>query len=129
MVLHSLVAELERRIVGHILFSRMWIDARGHSIEAVALAPMAVLPELRRRGIGGMLVRQGLDRLRDRGERIVLVLGSPGYYPRFGFSTGKASAIASPFPPEAFMALELEPGALVGVRGRARYAHAFGIAG
>ena len=126
-MLLSLVAELERRIVGHILFSRMWIDARNGPVEAAALAPMAVLPGHQRRGIGGQLIRHGLDLLRDREERIVIVLGHPNYDPRFGFSTGKARSLASPFSPEAFMAMELRAGALDGVRGKVRYPAAFGL--
>jgi putative acetyltransferase len=57
----------------------------------------------------------------------VIVLGSPNYYPRFGFSAEKARHLVSPFPPEAFMALELQPGALDGVAGRVKYPEAFGI--
>ena len=59
--------------------------------------------------------------LRERGERVVIVLGHAGYYPRFGFSSEKARSIESPFPPEAFMAAELSPGALDGIRGKVRY--------
>ena len=88
---------------------------------------MAVMPEQQRRGIGGQMIRHGLDWLRGRGERIVLVLGHPEYYPRFGFSSDRAHALASPFPPEAFMALELSPGALDGIRGTVRYPEAFGL--
>jgi putative acetyltransferase len=126
-VLLSLVAELERRIVGHILFSRMWIDTSDGPIAAAALAPMAVLPGHQRRGIGGQLIRHGLGLLRQRGERVVIVLGHPGYYPRFGFSNQKARSLESPFPPEAFMAAELSPGALDGIRGKVRYSAAFGL--
>ena len=89
----SLVAELNQRIAGHILFSRMWIDSAGGSLSAVALAPMAVLPEHQSQGIGGQLIVHGLDLLRSRGERIVIVLGHPDYYPRFGFSTERAHAL------------------------------------
>jgi putative acetyltransferase len=123
----SLVAELGQRIVGHILFSRMWIDTSSGPVPAVALAPMAVLPECQRRGIGGRLIRSGLDLLRARGERIVIVLGHPDYYPRFGFSCEKARALDSPFRPEAFMALELSPGALDGISGNVKYSAAFGL--
>ena len=126
-VLLSLVADRKDRMVGHILFSRMWIDAATGEIEAVALAPMAVLPEYQRRGIGRRLIPYGLDALQGHGERIVIVVGHPRYYPRFGFSTALTRSLESPFPPEAFMALELRPGALDGVRGRVRYARAFGI--
>ena len=127
VMLVSLVAELDRRILGHILFSRMWIETTTGSVSAVALAPMAVLPEHQRTGVGGRLIRQGLDLLHQRAERIVIVLGHPDYYPRFGFSTGQASSLESPFPRDAFMAMELVPGAMTGVRGKVRYPSAFGL--
>jgi putative acetyltransferase len=127
LVLASFVAEAGNRVVGHILFSRMWIETSGEAVPAVALAPMAVLPEEQDRGIGGKLIRHGLDWLRGAGEEIVIVIGHPTYYPRFGFSADKARALASPFPPEAFMALELRPGALDGVQGKVRYPDAFGL--
>jgi putative acetyltransferase len=124
----SLVAELDTGIVGHILFSRMWIrEPTGVLISAVALAPMAVLPGHQRRGIGGRLVRYGLELLRGRGEKIAIVLGHPEYYPRFGFSTQKADSLESPFPAEAFMAIELITGALDGIHGAVVYPPAFGI--
>jgi putative acetyltransferase len=126
-VLLSLVAELERRVVGHILFSRMWIDTSNGPVSAVALAPMAVVPGHQRLGIGAQMIRHGLDLLRERGERVVIVLGHAGYYPRFGFSTEKARPLDSPFPPEVFMAMELSPGALDGIRGKVRYSPAFGL--
>jgi putative acetyltransferase len=126
-VLVSLVAELEEHIVGHILLTRMSIETAAGSVSAVALAPVAVLPEYQRRGIGAELIVRGLDILRDHGERIVIVLGHPGYYPRFGFSEEKARGLESPFPPEAYMALDLTPGALDGVRGKVKYPRAFGL--
>jgi putative acetyltransferase len=126
-VLLSLVAEVGHRIVGHILFSRMWIDTGNGPVPAAALAPMAVLPDYQRRGIGGRLIRYGLDLLLEQGEQVVIVLGHPDYYPRFGFSSEKARALDSPFPPEAFMALELRPGALDGISGKVRYSAAFGL--
>lgn len=121
--LASLVAEFEGRIVGHILFTRMSIG----SIPAAALAPLAVLPEYQRRGVGGKLIADGLELLRQQGERIVIVLVHPEYYRRFGFSVEKARLLESPFPPEAYMALELAPGALDGIKGKVRYPAAFGL--
>ena len=127
VVLLSLVAEVDQQLVGHIVFSRMSIETRNGSVPAVALAPVAVLPSHQRRGIGESLIRRGLDVLRSRDEQIVIVLGHPDYYPRFGFSSEAASLIESPFPPEAFMAIELRPGALRGIRGSVRYPAAFGL--
>lgn len=127
VVLVSLVAEHRKRIVGHILFSRMLIETESGSVSAVALAPMAVLPEFQRQGIGGQLIRYGLELLRTRGERIVIVVGHPSYYPRFGFSCERARSLESPFPAEALMAMELTPSALDGVHGKVRYPAAFGL--
>lgn len=127
VVLASVVADLHHRIVGHILFSRMSIETPLGSVPAVALAPLAVLPELQRQGIGGQLIRYGLDRLRRQGEQIVIVVGHPDYYPRFGFSTEKVSSLDSPFPSHAFMAMELSFGALDGIHGRVKYPPAFGL--
>ncbi len=124
-ILASLVAEIDGRAIGHILFTRMWIDTDAGALEAVALAPMAVLPDCQRKGIGGRLIREGLEVL--RGERIVIVLGHREYYPKFGFTSELARALENPFPPGALMAMEMEPGALAGVRGRVRYARSFDL--
>jgi putative acetyltransferase len=117
----SLVAEDEGRIVGHILFSELPIVTRRGEIAALTLAPMAVMPEHQRQGVGSMLVREGLRACAKRGHRIVIVLGHPGYYPRFGFSAKLAERLAAPFSGDAFMALELSPGALEDVEGEVAY--------
>ena len=127
IVLVSAVAEIDEQIVGHVLFSRMTVETSTGAVSAAALAPMAVTPACQRRGIGSRLSGYGLDRMREIGERIVLVVGHPAYYPRFGFSSERARAIDHPFPPDAFMAIELVSGALDGVRGRVRYPSAFGL--
>jgi len=127
VVLVSLVADTDSEIAGHILFSRMSIDSDGARIAAVALAPMAVLPAHQRKGIGGELIREGLNLLRQRGEAIVIVLGHADYYPRFGFSSEATRALENPFPPDHYMAIELKPGALAGARGAVKYPVAFGL--
>ena len=123
----SLVAEMEGRIVGHVLFSRMWVQTSTERVSAVALAPVAVVPEHQRKGIGSLLIERGLELLRGLDERIVIVVGHPDYYPRFGFSTDAAKSLESPFPCDAFMALELRTGALDGVHGAVVYPPAFGL--
>jgi putative acetyltransferase len=122
-LLLSLVADLDSEIAGHILFSRIYAA----DLPVVALAPVAVAPALQRRGIGAALIRAGLDRLRNSGERIVIVVGHADYYPRFGFSTALARNLQHSFPPDFFMALELVDGALDGIHGPVRYAAAFGL--
>jgi putative acetyltransferase len=96
-------------------------------ISALALAPLAVLPENQRQGIGSELVRDGLMACRAAGQRIVVVLGHAHFYPRFGFSSELAVPLNSPFAGEAWMALELVPEALAGVTGRVCYPPPFGL--
>jgi putative acetyltransferase len=127
LVLSSLVAAIEGAIVGHILFSRMWVDASGGSMDAVCLAPVAVAPPHQRRGVGSQLIGRGIDEMRGLGERLVIVVGHPDYYPRFGFEGARAHGLTSPFPDDVFMVLELTPGALRGAAGAVRYPAAFGI--
>ena len=123
----SLVAELGPSLVGHILFSRMWISTSTGLVSAVALAPVAVHPDHQRQGIGSRLILRGLELLRGRDEKFVIVVGHSDYYPKFGFSTEKAKSLESPFPREAFMVTELSMGALDGVQGSVVYPPAFGI--
>ncbi len=124
----SLVAEVERVVVGHILFSDLPIVGATGTVAALALAPMAVLPEYQRQGIGSDLIQRGLDACRGQGHRIVVVLGHPHFYRRFGFSSELACALESPFSGKpSFMAIELVAGALGGVSGKIRYAPPFGI--
>ncbi len=126
-VIAALVAvEDDDRILGHILFSELPIETGGEPLRAAALAPLAVLPERQRQGIGSDLTRAGLDACREPGVAAVVVLGDPEYYPRFGFSPEAARNLRAPFSGPAFMALELNPGCLEGVTGPVHYAEAFG---
>lgn len=125
-VIVSLVAEEDGRVVGHILFSMLPITTEAGTLSAAALAPMAVRPDLQRRGIGSALVWRGIEACGERGLSAVVVLGHPGYHPRFGFSP-VAGRLRDPFSAgDAFMALELVPDALT-VPGTVRYAPAFGM--
>jgi putative acetyltransferase len=118
----SLVAEQNGQVVGHILFSDLAIITDAGTVAALALAPLAVLPEVQNQGIGSALVRRGLEVCQKQGHRIIVVLGHPHFYPRFGFFSKLASALASPFGGgDSWMALELVPGALADVAGRVEY--------
>lgn len=123
----SLVALSGGAVVGHIFFSPVTIAAAAADLVPMGLAPMAVLPAWQRVGIGGALVRAGLDACRALGAHAVVVLGHPPYYPRFGFAPAVRFGLRSEYPAaaEAFMALELVPGALTGATGLVRYAPAF----
>lgn len=112
-------------IVGHVLFTRAYIETPDGDVPVLSLAPLGVAPAEQNRGVGSALVRAGLEACRARGERVVLVLGHPRYYPRFGFVPAMPMGIVPPHPidmPEAWMVLELEPGAIAGVEGPVRFA-------
>jgi putative acetyltransferase len=126
LVVASLVAVDAGSIVGHVLFSDLPIETPVGVVPAAALAPLAVVPERQRQGIGSALVRRGLGVCRERGRAAVVVLGHPGYYPRFGFAADLARSLRAPYAGEAFMALELEPGSLAG-GGIVRYPDAFSL--
>jgi putative acetyltransferase len=127
----SLVAVHGDRIIGHILFCPVAIVCGDRETSALALAPLAVHQDYQCRGIGAALIEVGLNECQRLGHRIVIVVGHPGYYPRFGFTVAKESGISAPFPcpDEAFMALPLEPGALDGICGMVRYPDAFDAVG
>lgn len=123
----SIVAVMNREVVGHILFSHLSIVTATGTIPALALAPMAVLPMFQRHGLGSALVRGGLRVCKEQGHRIVVVLGHAGFYPRFGFTAKLAEPLQSPFGSgPSHMAIELAPGALDGVTGTLVYAPPFG---
>ena len=109
----SLVAEIDGQVVGHVAFSPVSIAREGGTYDAVGLAPVAVLETHQRKGIGAALIEAGLESLRRDGHALVVLLGHPSYYPRFGFSRADGFGLRweHDAPPEAFMALELVPGA------------------
>ena len=123
----SLVAVKDGSVVGHILFSPIAIQLGDGNLPALALAPLAVRPEYQNQGIGSQLLRHGLKQCRDFGHKVIVVVGHPEYYPRFGFSSARAKGLDAlfPVPDEAFMALELVPGDLNGVSGMVIYPEEF----
>ena len=119
----SLVATTDDKIVGHILFTPVAVDASGPPISAMGLGPMAVLPEWQRRGIGSKLVAAGIEECVRQGGELVVVLGHPDFYPRFGFRPAHLLGLRSeyPVPDDVFMARELRAGVLAGRTGLVRY--------
>jgi len=122
----SLVAEKEGEIVGHVLFSPVQIDPPSTGWSALGLAPVGVIPERQRHGIGKALIWQGLERCRSIGVRAIVVLGDPDYYTRFGFERAKDFGLGNEYQVEdEFMVMELVDGALDGVNGMVKYAIEF----
>ena len=121
----SLVAEDGGKIVGHIFFSPVKID--GFDAKALGLGPMAVLPEYQRQGIGSHLIEQGLQECKTHGYGVVVVLGHPEYYPKFGFAPARNLGLTCKWdvPDEVFMAQEVIPGGLGNLRGMVEYDPAF----
>lgn len=124
----SIVATDKNKIVGHILFTKINIkDDKGNLNESLALAPMAVRPELQKSGIGGQLIRKGFEVAKELGFKSVIVLGHEHYYPKFGFQPADKWKIKAPFdvPSNVFMAIELATDGLKNISGTVVYPKEF----
>lgn len=121
----SLVAEMDGRVVGHIMFTKMKIGSH----EALTLAPVSVLPQFHGQGIGSALILEGHRIARDMGFKSIVVIGHAYYYPRFGYKKAHLYGLTAPFevPPDAFMVIELVDEGLKGVSGMIELAPEFFI--
>ena len=118
----SLLAFQENRAVGHILFSRATLQPNA-PVSISILAPLAVVPDFQKQGIGGKLIENGLDILSKSAVDLVFVLGHPTYYPRHGFKPAGNLGFEATYPiPEkdadAWMLQELRPGIIGSFRGK-----------
>jgi putative acetyltransferase len=120
----SLVATLDDRVVGHIMYSPASV---GGNVKGAALGPMAVLPEYQRKGIGSKLIEAGNRKLKDAGWPFIIVVGHADYYPRFGFRPASDHGIKCEWdvPDDVFMLLVLDETKMEGVSGLAKYRHEF----
>jgi putative acetyltransferase len=119
----SLVAVRQNEIVGHTLFSPAIVEGEDRTTRGMGLAPVAVRPDCQRRGIGSELIRAGIAELKSRRCPLVIVLGHPQYYPRFGFERASLYGIRSEWqvPDEAFMILILNESETRKIAGVAKY--------
>ncbi|MDQ0219275.1 N-acetyltransferase [Peribacillus cavernae] len=125
----SLVYEVDEKIVGHILLTKLKINDDKQSFEALALAPVSVKPSYQRKGIGKEMIHKSLEMARESGFKAVVVMGHEHYYPKFGFEPASKWNIKAPFevPDETFMVKELQMGSLKGIQGVVEYSPAFGL--
>ncbi len=123
----SLVAEEKGELIGYIMFSPVSIDENISAPAIAGLAPMAVLPNWQKKGVGSKLVEEGLKHCKHSGYSAVVVLGHADYYPRFGFVPSVRYGIKSEYevPDNVFMIKELEINVLKGLSGVIRYHQAF----
>ena len=107
----SLVAEIDRSVVGHVAFSPVTIsDGNPHWY---GLGPVSVLPEYQKQGIGSALIREGISRLKGLGGQGCALVGEPSYYQRFGFRNLPALTLEG-VPQQYFLALPFEDPAPAG---------------
>ncbi|WP_316823093.1 N-acetyltransferase [Pedobacter gandavensis] len=123
----SLVAEVEGKLVGHILLTEIKISTPEDEIKSLALAPVSVLPEFQGKGIGGKLIEAAHKRAKNLGYQSVILLGHENYYPRFGYRLADEFGISLPFdvPKENCMAIELQTNALKDIQGQVVYPKEF----
>jgi predicted N-acetyltransferase YhbS len=125
----SLVAELDGYVVGHILFTPIVIDNSDQQFQSLVLAPVSVLPEFQKMGIGGQLILAGHQKARELRFQSAILLGHPEYYPRFGYKPASSWGVKTRIPlpsDDVFMAVELIEGGLTGVSGLVVFPPEFG---
>lgn len=125
--LSLLAIDQDNELVGHILLSKITIVNDDKTVDSLALAPVSVIPEHQKKGIGSQLIHAALKKAKEIGYHSVIVLGHKDYYPKFGFKQARLWNIQAPFdvPDEVFMALELTENYLKNVQGVVHYSNAF----
>jgi len=126
----SLLAFKDNKVVGHVLFTTAHLDKRQDAVSVAILAPLAIVPDAQRQGVGGKLIERGLQLLSKSGVDLVFVLGHPEYYPRHGFEPAGKLGFEAPYPipdeqADAWMVKALQPGIIDSVSGKVICADTF----
>ena len=123
----SMIAEIDGKIVGHILLTKLKIKNQSNEFDSLALAPVSVKPEFQGKGIGGKLIVESHKKAKELGYKSIVLLGHEKYYPRFGYEQADKYRIELPFevPKENCMVIELVEGGLNGVNGMVEYPKEF----
>ena len=119
----SLVAVADEHVVGFILFTSVHINNSQKQVSASILAPIAVRPFCQNKGIGRLLIKKDIERLKTMDVELLFVLGPPGYYPKFGFLPAGAAGFTAPYPipgenEQAWMVQALRPGIIQNISGK-----------
>jgi len=123
----SMIAEIEGKIVGHILLTKLKIKNDSTEFDSLALAPVSVMPEFQGKGIGGKLILKSHKKAKELGYKSIVLLGHEKYYPRFGYEQADKYGIELPYevPKENCMVIELVKNGLLGVNGMVEYPKEF----
>jgi len=121
----SLVAELDGLVIGHVMFSDVTVASPSATHTILGLAPLAVLPEYQKQGVGSALMHASIDECRRMGAKAIFLLGHPSYYPRFGFAPARLRDMLYQNGRDSAMVLELVPGGLEGVTGTVSFESEF----
>ncbi|GFN33516.1 GNAT family N-acetyltransferase [Paenibacillus xylaniclasticus] len=124
----SIIAEQDGGIVGYLLLSKADVVDGDTRHDVIVLAPIAVSPHLQKQGIGRALMEEGIKRCKALHIPLVLLIGHPWYYPKFGFRPARPYGLELkqfPVSDDVFMVLELRDGALRDIQGELVYPGAF----
>jgi putative acetyltransferase len=121
--LQSLLAYVENQPAGHILFTNAHLSGTDRKVTVSFLAPLAVILRFQKQGIGGALIKKGLEILSQTGVDLVFVVGHPKYYPRHGFTPASPLGFQPTYPipkevADAWMVQALRPGVIGSVSGK-----------
>ena len=125
----SMVCEIENKIIGHILLTKLKIKNEQEEFDSLSLAPISVLPEYQGKGVGGTLIKEAHKKARELGFKSIILLGHEKYYPKFGYERADKFGIELPFevPKENCMAIELIENGLQGISGTVEYPKEFNV--